>query len=268
MENFSKISQALKSARVSSGLSLDDVQKITKIKPEYLQSIDDSNPKLIQDDFYLKMFVQRYADAVNLDISSLLNNEKAETRTSRNTAMSETAILNDSSSARYRLFSNLKTIGLVLAILAGLAAFWFYSVNDNTNTNKDIEDTIQISSKEPTSSNSKLNDANQEKQLATKLNGPEFEQATASFICEDEVDHKVVIQVGSPTWIEVIIDNVQMFAGMMAGGNEQEFDFGADNTNVTIHTGNSRETGISFDGEVLNFKDGSPIEINNITIDR
>lgn len=270
VENFSKISQTLKSARIKAGLSLEDVQKITKIKIVYLQAIDDGDPTLISNDFYSKMYIKRYADAVNINIDQLIKLDEIDSAISRSNSFSESAILENKPTIVNRVMNNWQLIVIAAVLLIGLLIFWVNFLNQNSVNDNKTEDTIQISSKEPgsTDKNANLSDSNDKKQSATKLIGPEFEQATASFICEDQDDHQIAVQVGSLTWVEVIIDDVPVFAGSMADGSEQTFDLASENSNITIHTGNSRETGISFDGEVLNFKDGSPIEINNITIDR
>lgn len=271
MENFSEISQILKSARQRSGLSLPEIQEITKIQLGYLQAIEAGDQQALPNLFYAKMWVRRFAEAVNTNVDDLIDDNQTELKNfNRNRQLSKKAILNHPPKIRDRFLNNLTLIIATSIILIGLIGSWlFFSnrLNNQTTRANSLDDKIQISSKKPSNNLSKSS-STKSKQLSAKLNGPDFEQDTASFVCKDDDDNTIVVQVGSASWVEVLIDDVQMYTGTMAGGSQLEFDFNSSNSNITIHTGNSRETGISFDGELLNFKDGSPIEINNITIDR
>lgn len=268
MENFSEISQILKSARQTAGLSLLEVQEITKIQLIYLQAIEAGDQQALPNLFYAKMWIRRFAEAVNTNVDDLIDDSQTNYRVRQ---PSKKAILNSRPKFRDRFLNNFGLIATISIVLIGIVGLWLFFSNrfdSQTTRANSLDDKIQISSKKPTNNNPSKSSSTKSKQLSTKLNGPDFEQDTASFVCKDDEDNAIVVQVGSASWIEVLIDGVQMYTGTMAGGSQLEFDFNSSNSNITIHTGNSRETGISFDGELLNFKDGSPIEINNITIDR
>lgn len=69
---MSELGQLLKEARKEKGLSLDDVQEITKIQKRYLKAIEDGNYAILPGSFYVRGFIKNYAEAVGLEPESVL----------------------------------------------------------------------------------------------------------------------------------------------------------------------------------------------------
>ncbi len=59
------------------GLSLKDVQGITKIRVEYLEAIETGNPEKIPGEVFVKGFLKAYAGAIGLDGQDLVERYKA-----------------------------------------------------------------------------------------------------------------------------------------------------------------------------------------------
>ena len=64
---LTELGNALKEARLAKGLSLDDLQTITKIQKRYLQGIEDGNYESMPGKFYVRAFIKQYAEAVGLE---------------------------------------------------------------------------------------------------------------------------------------------------------------------------------------------------------
>lgn len=73
---MSDLGQQLKEARLSRGLSLDDVQEMTKIRKRYLEAIESGDYKVLPGSFYVRAFIKTYAEAVGLDPDDLLTEHK------------------------------------------------------------------------------------------------------------------------------------------------------------------------------------------------
>ncbi|RCX12697.1 cytoskeleton protein RodZ [Fontibacillus phaseoli] len=73
---MSDLGQQLKEARLSRGLSLDDVQEMTKIRKRYLEAIEAGDYKVLPGSFYVRAFIKTYAEAVGVDPDELLNEHK------------------------------------------------------------------------------------------------------------------------------------------------------------------------------------------------
>ncbi|CAM4251650.1 helix-turn-helix domain-containing protein [Saccharibacillus endophyticus] len=71
---MSDLGQQLKDARMQKGLSLEDVQEMTKIRKRYLEAIEQGDFKVLPGSFYVRAFIKTYAEAVDLDPDLLLQN--------------------------------------------------------------------------------------------------------------------------------------------------------------------------------------------------
>lgn len=69
---MSDLGQQLKEARLARGLSLDDVQEVTKIRKRYLEAIEAGDYKVLPGSFYVRAFIKTYAEAVGIDPEELL----------------------------------------------------------------------------------------------------------------------------------------------------------------------------------------------------
>ncbi|WP_028399050.1 helix-turn-helix domain-containing protein [Ectobacillus panaciterrae] len=75
---MAELGQKLKEARQAKGLSLDELQDITKIQKRYLVSIEEGNLNVLPGEFYVRAFIKQYAEAVELEPEALLEEHKNE----------------------------------------------------------------------------------------------------------------------------------------------------------------------------------------------
>src|SRR5690625_549809 len=67
-----QIGEILREAREEQGLSLDDIQEITKIQKRYLVAIEQDDLHALPGRFYARAFIKEYAQAVRLDPAVVL----------------------------------------------------------------------------------------------------------------------------------------------------------------------------------------------------
>lgn len=72
----SDLGQKLKEARLSKGMTLDDVQELTKIRTRYLEAIEAGDYKVLPGSFYVRAFIKTYAEAVGIDPDELLTEHR------------------------------------------------------------------------------------------------------------------------------------------------------------------------------------------------
>lgn len=70
---MSELGQVLQRAREEKGISLDDIQRITKIQRRYLEAIERGHFHVLPGHFYARAFIKSYAEAVGLDPTHLLD---------------------------------------------------------------------------------------------------------------------------------------------------------------------------------------------------
>lgn len=69
---MSELGRQLKEARLQKGMSLDDVQEVTKIRKKYLEAIESGDYKVLPGSFYVRAFIKTYAEAVGMNPDELL----------------------------------------------------------------------------------------------------------------------------------------------------------------------------------------------------
>ncbi|WIV20845.1 helix-turn-helix domain-containing protein [Paenibacillus polygoni] len=94
---MSELGQQLKEARLQKGLSLDDVQEMTKIRKRYLEAIESGDYKVLPGSFYVRAFIKTYAETVGLNPDELLEGHKKDVPDSEQEATMEPVITKRSS---------------------------------------------------------------------------------------------------------------------------------------------------------------------------
>ena len=75
---MTELGTILKEAREARGLSLDELQSITKIQKRYLLGIEEGNYSMMPGKFYVRAFIKQYAEAVGLEPDELFEQYKSE----------------------------------------------------------------------------------------------------------------------------------------------------------------------------------------------
>jgi cytoskeletal protein RodZ len=75
---LSELGQALKEAREEKGMTLDDIQNLTKIQMRYLIAIEAGDYSKLPGNFYTRAFMKSYAEAVGIDPKELFNEHSHE----------------------------------------------------------------------------------------------------------------------------------------------------------------------------------------------
>jgi cytoskeletal protein RodZ len=71
--DVTNIGQQLKEAREAKGITLEEIQDMTKIQRRYLEAIEIGNHSSLPGGFYVRAFIKQYADAVGVSIDGQLN---------------------------------------------------------------------------------------------------------------------------------------------------------------------------------------------------
>ncbi|MFK3959260.1 helix-turn-helix domain-containing protein [Guptibacillus hwajinpoensis] len=156
---MTELGQRLKEARNDKGLSIEEIQSITKIQKRYLHAIEEGNYELLPGNFYTRAFIKNYAEAVGFNGEEFLEEYASEIpKASADVPeslpprkMRRPSQPSKSSSASSKWSSVFPSI-LVILLIVGVAALIWYVVqsgdqttNQNATTNQAEE---QISSDE------------------------------------------------------------------------------------------------------------------------
>ncbi|XSD06663.1 helix-turn-helix domain-containing protein [Priestia megaterium] len=75
---LTELGQRLRQERESKGLSLDDLQKLTKIQKRYLLGIEEGNYEVMPGKFYVRAFIKQYCEAIGLDTDAIFEEYKSD----------------------------------------------------------------------------------------------------------------------------------------------------------------------------------------------
>ncbi|EIA20643.1 hypothetical protein KKC_05897, partial [Listeria fleischmannii subsp. coloradonensis] len=136
---MTELGDKLKTARREKGLSLDDLQQITKIQKRYLVAIEEGNYSVMPGKFYTRAFIKQYAEAVDLDSAELFTEFESEVPYSQQEVVNQeqsrahkkatpltTHSVGGAASTRNRFFDILPKVLIALFIVFILFIIWYF----------------------------------------------------------------------------------------------------------------------------------------------
>ncbi|MFD1708415.1 helix-turn-helix domain-containing protein [Siminovitchia sediminis] len=279
---MSELGARLKTAREEKGISLDQLQSMTKIQKKYLIGIENGDYSKIPGKFYVRAFIKQYAEAVGLPANDLFEEYKNEIPAAYEEDISEQLSRVQSRSAvstRSSKFTDLLPKILIgIGIVAALFLVWYIFVK-NVDTNEpvdtgqnpsvDIEESNEI--KVPDPEEKQKNQATEEHSETSQDeeqtdDQPESEEqsltmeevsgnvTTYQLTGTETFDLKIQAAPSGETWIRIVDGNQQvLFEGMLQDGASQSFDL-SEGTGVIITAGNAADTEISVNDTRLEYE--------------
>lgn len=150
------IGDKLRSARKAKGMSIEDVEKITKIQRRYLTAIENDDFDQLPGDFYVRAFIRQFADVVGLNGKELLADYKSEVPEAKPEEYVENSIDNKSeriketTNSRKGLWRNYlpqiaTVVGVVLVILVVYIVYTRFFTGTNQQSANQAEN-VTVSS--------------------------------------------------------------------------------------------------------------------------
>ncbi|WP_066288798.1 helix-turn-helix domain-containing protein [Bacillus sp. FJAT-29937] len=299
---MSELGVKLKEARLAKGLSLDDLQVITKIQKRYLIGIEEGNYSMMPGQFYIRAFIKQYAEAVGLQPEELFEQYKSEIPPTTNEdipeKLSRVQSRKDITSGGSKVFDILPKI-LIAVFIIGAAAVVYYFVTQKGDGNEDQDladnsgsEQVRLEESENFSKDSNTNsdvasdkessnpdeeneatedEAKEETPLAPKQELVVVETSGKNSIYELKNTDKFELKVVSTgkTWVSVKNGKgTSFYQGTLTKGDteSQLLDFSKE-TEAALIIGNSLETEIYVNDEKIAFAvDPAQVVTQNITI--
>lgn len=158
------IGEKLKSAREAKGLSIEDIEKATKIQSRYLKAIENNEFDKLPGDFYVRAFIRQYAQVVGLDGKELLSDYHEDVPESKPDEYVENSIDNKSEEVREttdnkkNLWKNYLpriAIGLGVIIVILVVYVLYARLSSGGQQNEADNSGVTVSSQKSSSSSSK-----------------------------------------------------------------------------------------------------------------
>lgn len=138
---MTELGNILRENREAKGLSLDELQSITKIQKRYLLGIEEGNYSMMPGKFYVRAFIKQYAEAVGLDPDQLLEQYKSEIPATYSEELPEqlsrVQTRKSISPETSKIFDILPKILFGIFIVGAIALIWFLIVNNAGDDGKE-----------------------------------------------------------------------------------------------------------------------------------
>lgn len=296
---LTELGNRLKEARETKGLTLDDLQEITKIQKRYLAGIEEGNFDVIPGKFYVRAFIKQYAEAVDLDPESLFEEFRNEIPSVHDQNITEqlsrTQTRTNVAKETSRFLDNLPKLVTALIIIAIVVIGWYFFTkamgnnDDVANAGEDVQtpsvsydevgepsendktDIADDSETENANDNDQKNEALEEEQepdsKTQQLKAIQTEGTTTTYELTNADTFKLEVKVtpGGQSWVEVYNTDKskQFFKEMLTEENPQSYDFSKEN-GARLRIGATGVTEIYVNGEKLEY--ATEATVQNIII--
>jgi cytoskeletal protein RodZ len=290
---LTELGNRLKEARLASGLSLEDLQTVTKIQKRYLIGIEQGDFSAMPGNFYVRAFIKQYAEAVQLDPEEIFETYKAEIPAAYNEhlpeQLSRVKTHKTITDRNPKVFDLLPKI-LTAVVIIGVAALIYYFLTNHAGSDqKESEnkqnETINISTsdelkkaqgtkkkkKDPAKENEKVKNETptQSDVPAQEISVLQKSGTRTTYQLKNADKFVIKLVSNGQTWVSVKNDKGHSFyQGMLNkdATNTQSVDLSAETTAV-LRIGRASDTDIFINDQKLEYA-LPPTEIitQNITI--
>lgn len=292
-EDLETIGEKLRAARLERGLTIGDLQRITKIQRRYLEAIEDNDFDAMPSDYYTRTFIRQFSEAVGINPKPLLRrlDGKPEKSDLMNT-MSLSIPVKGSRKSKYNETNTKKTlirsyipVTLLVLVVMGIIGTISYAIfidsekgpivpmpNKTTSlanpetAKTDSSDKKEASSKDSatesteTSKEPNKKDKKKKKQKEFVLNSD-----TGDFVSYTTKGMEKPIKVTfkgleGPAWVGLQSPVTQelFYQYTLQPGEEVSAEAPEDLNDLDIVIGAANNVEISVNGEKLNFNEKTP----------
>ncbi|RFU67840.1 helix-turn-helix domain-containing protein [Bacillus sp. V59.32b] len=276
---MTELGNRLKEARVAKGMSLDDLQSVTKIQKRYLSGIEEGNYEMMPGKFYVRAFIKQYCEAVGLDSEEIFDQYKSDVPVVYNEELpdklSRVQTKSTVKTEDSKLMASLpKILGVIFVILAAVLIYLLVSNYVSKSDNKTENETTNEEVNYDESKDSPLNDENKDEESAAteevkeepaapteeKPEPEEVKQELTSvsssgknstYELKNAKEFKLKVTSIGETWVNIQNGSGKsIFQGTLKKDQVQEIDF-TNETGAVIVIGNAAETEIFVNDEKL-----------------
>lgn len=280
-----QIGEILREAREEQGLSLDNIQEMTKIQKRYLVAIEHDDFHALPGRFYARAFIKEYAQAVGLDPAIVLEDFDEESIQEEQQESVQYTRFDRSKRSQEKgstLLSFLPTVIVIVLVIGIIFVAYTLLIKSSSDGNGDVETPQEndeiIRNKDEDTKEAEDEDAQSEEDGEETATDEEDEEEN------DETDRFEVVEVGegsSPlstidfnsddderilqleptaeTYVQVMDENEQViYEGSLTEATElDDFDV-SDTERIYLNIGNAPGLTININGEELEY----PVDVN------
>jgi len=295
-----ELGDRFKQEREAKGLSLNQLQDMTKIQKRYLAGIEEGNYAMMPGKFYVRAFIKQYAEALDLDPDEIFEQYKNDIPTTYNEDLPEQLSRVQSrksfSNQTSKVLDLLPKLLIGLFVIGAIVLVWYWMVqsaskeeNDQVNQGNNpvnIEEQTDIVTEDEnaesgateegsensaeTNEDTKKEDeetAEEQEELTQSISVAEKNGSSTVYELTDADTFELEVVSTGATWVSVKNGaGKTFFEKTLQKGDKETVDF-TDQTEAFLRIGNVPGTELYINGEKLEYA-VSPNEqtTQNITI--
>ncbi|QNQ82575.1 helix-turn-helix domain-containing protein [Lactobacillus sp. PV037] len=265
------IGDKLKKARKDKGMSVEDVEKITKIQRRYLTAIENNEFDQLPGDFYVRAFIRQYADVVGLNGKELLEDFQSEVPQAKPEEYVENSI--DNKSEEIKKTTNSKkgkwqgylpkiatVIGVLVIILIVYLVYAHFFSGSNQQSATDQQDNVTVSS--TSSSKSSVKKSSVKPSVATGVKVTKIGDNSYR-VTGLKTNRTLKLATTTATvWAQVSANDNAIWQGTLTANQKHTLKLGENVKNVSINLGNTQTTTLTIGGKTVPFtKSNRPLTV-------
>lgn len=258
------IGDKLRSARKAKSMSIEDVEKITKIQRRYLTAIENDDFDQLPGDFYVRAFIRQFADVVGLNGKELLADYKSEVPEAKPEEYVENSI--DNKSERIKETTNNRkgiwrsympqiatVVGIVLVILVVYIVYTRFFTGTNQQSANQAENVTVSSSRIKSSKSKTSSKAKSTSKSATsevKISSLGNNSYRVSGMKNDRT--LTLGTTKNEVWAQILVNGSSVWQGTLKANGKHSVQLPQNVNNVSVQMGNSVSTTLSLAGKNVN----------------
>lgn len=277
---LTELGKRLVEAREEKGMSLEDLQTVTKIQKRYLLAIEQGNYDIIPGKFYVRAFIKQYAEAVGLNPEQLFEEFRKDVPSTYNDEVSDKLSnikpqreLPKPASKVLELLPTILIIGGIIVVIAIIYVIVQavnhdsgqknnqaapqqseskYEVSKDSSLAKDQKKKEKASSDDKEKSSKKDDSSKDDETVSLKATNTEGSTTTYEVSGADEMELK--ISASQASWLRVRDESGKVLKmGELKDGESFKTDL-SDLSQVDIRLGNASGIDIKVNDETLKYE--------------
>ncbi|MGG4173289.1 RodZ domain-containing protein [Bacillus safensis] len=277
---MTELGKRLVEAREEKGMSLEDLQTVTKIQKRYLLAIEQGNYDIIPGKFYVRAFIKQYAEAVELNPEQLFEEFRKDVPSTYNDEVSDKLSnikpqreLPKPASKVLELLPTILIIGGIIVVIAIIYVIVQavnhdsgqknnqaapqqseskYEVSKDSSLAKDQKKKEKTSSDDKEKSSKKDDSSKDDETVSLKATNTEGSTTTYEVSGADEME--LTISASQASWLRVRDESGKVLKmGELKDGESFKTDM-SDLSQVDIRLGNASGIDIKVNDETLKYE--------------
>ncbi|MEC1115088.1 RodZ domain-containing protein [Bacillus safensis] len=277
---MTELGKRLVEAREEKGMSLEDLQTVTKIQKRYLLAIEQGNYDIIPGKFYVRAFIKQYAEAVGLNPEQLFEEFRKDVPSTYNDEVSDKLSnikpqreLPKPASKVLELLPTILIIGGIIVVIAIIYVIVQavnhdsgqknnqaapqqseskYEVSEGSSLAKDQKKKEKASSDDKEKSSKKEDSSKDDETVSLKATNTEGSTTTYEVSGADEME--LTISASQASWLRVRDESGKVLKmGELKDGESFKTDL-SDLSQVDIRLGNASGIDIKVNDEKLKYE--------------